>query len=219
MTDEPESEKLMPVTHMEAHDAAQRLINSHFRQEPGARVSIPARPDYDDDLRIMRYIEEQAARAPSPGEDDLRAALREWLRLDGQTVRDHRECVAIRAETERLLSQPPRPAEQAAPCVYCGFSKGDHGHLNPAHTERGCSFYAAAPAPSAAPGGKLWLWKNFVDGRPEYWAFDNPFPTIDGGDPMTLGEPCGYALFKPSTNGRPDVSDETVIADIRAAKE
>lgn len=57
------NDALKPVTHMEAHEAAQRLINSHFRQEPHARVSIPARPDYDDDLRIMRYIEEQEARA------------------------------------------------------------------------------------------------------------------------------------------------------------
>ena len=39
---------------------------------------------------------------------------------------------------------------------------------------------------------KLWLWKNFVDGKPEYLAFDNPFPVhMDCGDPQTLGEPCG----------------------------
>lgn len=62
---------------------------------------------------------------------------------------------------------------------------------------------------------KLWLWKNFVDGRPEYWAFDNPYPTNDGGDPMTLGEPCGYAIFKRSTPGRIDVPEEQVIAAIK----
>ena len=65
---------------------------------------------------------------------------------------------------------------------------------------------------------KLWLWKNFVDGRPEYWAFDNPYPTHGGGDPMTLGEPCGYAIFKESTQGRFDVSEEQVIAAIKRAK-
>lgn len=43
---------------------------------------------------------------------------------------------------------------------------------------------------------KLWLWRNFVDGRPEYWAFDNPYPCHENGDPMTFGEPCGYALVK-----------------------
>lgn len=65
---------------------------------------------------------------------------------------------------------------------------------------------------------KLWLWKNFVNGRPEYWAFDNPYPThMNCGDPQTLGEPCGYAIFKPSRNGRPDVSEERVLAAIARA--
>jgi hypothetical protein len=49
---------------------------------------------------------------------------------------------------------------------------------------------------------KFWLWKNFVDGRPEYWAFTNPYPCHSGGDPMVLGEPCGYAILKDSINGR-----------------
>jgi hypothetical protein len=72
---------------------------------------------------------------------------------------------------------------------------------------------------------KLWLWKNFVEGRPEYWAFDNPFPCVSvGGDPLTLGEPCGWALLKFSVNGRPDRSEQEVIntvtrlAAIAAAK-
>jgi hypothetical protein len=66
---------------------------------------------------------------------------------------------------------------------------------------------------------KLWLWKNFVDGKPEYLAFDNPFPVhLDGGDPQTLGEPCGYAIVKPSRAGRTDVSEQSVIARILAAK-
>ena len=58
---------------------------------------------------------------------------------------------------------------------------------------------------------KLWLWKNFVDGRPEYWAFDNPFPCHPDGDPITLGEPCGYAIVKASINGRPSFPEEKVI--------
>lgn len=65
---------------------------------------------------------------------------------------------------------------------------------------------------------RLWLWKNFVDGRPEYWAFDNPFPVhLDNGDPQTLGEPCGYALVKASRTGRTDVSDEEVLRRIAVA--
>jgi hypothetical protein len=65
---------------------------------------------------------------------------------------------------------------------------------------------------------KLWLWKNFVDGKPEYWAFDNPYPCLSvGGDPLTLGEPCGYAILKESVNGRPNRSgDEALAAMFRA---
>jgi hypothetical protein len=66
---------------------------------------------------------------------------------------------------------------------------------------------------------KLWLWKNFVNGRPEYWAFDNAFPVnMDNGDPQTLGEPCGYAIFKPSRQGRADVSEEEVLRRIALAR-
>lgn len=66
---------------------------------------------------------------------------------------------------------------------------------------------------------KLWLWKNFVDDRPEYWAFDNPYPiNLTDGDPQTLGEPCGYALFKPSRQGRTDWTEEQVLLSIKKAK-
>lgn len=54
------------VTHEEARESARRLINSHFRQEPSARIGIPARPGYDDDLIITRYIEQQQALATQP---------------------------------------------------------------------------------------------------------------------------------------------------------
>lgn len=76
-----------------------------------------------------------------------------------------------------------------------------------------------SPSEKRMPG-KLWLWKNFVDGRPEYWAFDNPYPCKEGGgDPLTLGEPCGYAIFKESTQGRFDVPEAEVIAAIKGAQE
>lgn len=29
--------------------------------------------------------------------------------------------------------------------------------------------------------------------------------------PQTLGEPCGYAILKPSRNGRPEISDDVVL--------
>jgi len=67
------------------------------------------------------------------------------------------------------------------------------------------------------PEKKLWLWKNFVDGRPEYWAFDNPYPTnLDNGDPQTLGQPCGYAIFKPSRDGSCGRTEEQVLREMKS---
>ena len=66
---------------------------------------------------------------------------------------------------------------------------------------------------------KLWLWKNFVNGVPEYWAFDNAFPVgVDHSDPLTLGEPCGYALLKESRKGRNDIADNEVLRRVVAAE-
>lgn len=78
----------------------------------------------------------------------------------------------------------------------------------------------AVALPSQRPLTTLWLWKNFVDGKPEYWAFDNPYPAESlHGDGLTLGEPCGYAIFKPSVNGRPDRSIEYVLDQIKRASQ
>lgn len=51
-----------PVSHADAAEVAQRLINSHFRNGDGARISIPCRPDHDDDCLILAYIEQQGSR-------------------------------------------------------------------------------------------------------------------------------------------------------------
>lgn len=64
---------------------------------------------------------------------------------------------------------------------------------------------------------RLWLWRNFVDGKPEYLAFDNAYPCNVEGDPKTLGSPCGYAVVQSSVNGRPEIDDDTVIAEIKRA--
>lgn len=70
----------------------------------------------------------------------------------------------------------------------------------------------------AQPDRKLWLWKNFEEGRPEYWAFDNPYPTnLDDGDPQTLGQPCGYAIFKQSRDGSCGRTEEQVLREINIA--
>ena len=48
------------ISHDEARDAMQRLVNSHFNN-PGehGRMNIPANPDRDDDLVLLAYIEQQ----------------------------------------------------------------------------------------------------------------------------------------------------------------
>lgn len=51
-----------PISHDEARQSAQRLINSHFSNgKQYAKTCIPAEDD-DDDLLICRYIEQQRAR-------------------------------------------------------------------------------------------------------------------------------------------------------------
>ena len=78
-------------------------------------------------------------------------------------------------------------------------------------------FEKVAPLYCYEPAKKLWLWKNFVDGKPEYWAFDNPYPTnLDGGDPQTLGQPCGYAIFKPSRDGSCGRTEEQVLREMES---
>lgn len=39
---------------------------------------------------------------------------------------------------------------------------------------------------------KIWLWKN----GDHFWAFDQEFPCYPDGDPMTIGEPIGWAWLK-----------------------
>lgn len=60
-----------PVTHEQARESVQRLVNSHFKLKPQARVQIPAHPD-DDDLVATRYVMQQEERD---------AALREAVAL------------------------------------------------------------------------------------------------------------------------------------------
>lgn len=56
------------IGHDEARECARRFIDGHFnnpgRERP--RASIPARPDYDDDLLLLSYIKQQEAASPTP---------------------------------------------------------------------------------------------------------------------------------------------------------
>ena len=56
-----DTKALPPVTHAEARGILSRFNNSHFRSQRNgetARYSIPARPEYDDDLRMEQYIKQ-----------------------------------------------------------------------------------------------------------------------------------------------------------------
>ncbi len=63
----------------------------------------------------------------------------------------------------------------------------------------------------------LWIWKNFVNGNPEFWAFHTPYPVDAGGNPLVLGEPVGYAIIRESYNGRGDRTDAQVVDAIKRA--
>jgi hypothetical protein len=52
-----------PIDHAEARESLHRFCGSHFRDgREVARIGIPARPDYDDDLVLSAYIQQQEER-------------------------------------------------------------------------------------------------------------------------------------------------------------
>lgn len=71
----------------EARDILQRLVNSHFGNSgEHGRFSIPARPEYDDDLRMSAFItqvehERAKSDATRAERDEARAALEALRRL------------------------------------------------------------------------------------------------------------------------------------------
>ena len=147
---------------------------------------------------------------PTPRTDALQAASIEQAgRGEGDPATDYIALQDLARQLERELAEV----------------RQERNTLQKICAERADALEAAglpadgAPRPSLAPQGKLWLWKNFVDGRPEYWAFDNPYPCKPGpGDPLVLGEPCGYALFKESTAANTNVPEAEVIAAIKRAR-
>lgn len=76
-----------PISHEAAASAAKRLIDYYFGNKGELpRASIPARPDYDDDLVLTGYIKQQS-RTPTPAtggiEERVEAAANAlWAHLD-----------------------------------------------------------------------------------------------------------------------------------------
>lgn len=50
------------ISHDEATECLRRFENHFWKREPGPRISIPARPDDDDDLILHAYIRQQEAK-------------------------------------------------------------------------------------------------------------------------------------------------------------
>jgi hypothetical protein len=78
------------------------------------------------------------------------------------------------------------------------------GHCQLVHID--LLFAAIAEIKRLRAPRKLWLWRN---GEREFWAFAHKYPIHMGnnGDPQTIGQPCGYALLKPSrpAPNRPEI--------------
>ncbi len=64
-----------PVSAAEATEIAQRFIDGHFNNVGKARpiISIPARPEYDSDIRLIAYIK-QSDRDLAAAREELAAA-------------------------------------------------------------------------------------------------------------------------------------------------
>jgi hypothetical protein len=138
--------------------------------------------------------------------EETAEALRARLAQPEQEIdpdRPHVEddgCPTEKAVLQRFWREHQKQESVRLQCVTCGTIYAD-----------------GVPPQVAQPKQKLWLWKNFVDGRPEYWAFDNPYPTnLDNGDPQTLGQPCGYAIFKPSRDGSRGRTEEQVLREMES---
>lgn len=56
---------------------------------------------------------------------------------------------------------------------------------------------------------KLWLWKN----GDHFLAFEHEYPCYPDGDPMTLGQPVGYAILTLSIS-REEADAPSVDGDI-----
>lgn len=83
--------------------------------------------------------------------------------------------------------------------------RGSYYHLN-AYEKPTLEAPQAPPSVGAVEQGeKVWLWKN----GDHYLAYKHLYPCFEpGGDPMTLGEPVGYAVFRESHDRSVDKSPE-----------
>jgi hypothetical protein len=104
-------DKCGPVSFDEARQIAQRFIDGHFNNAAEhARMSIPADPRRDDDLRLIAFIRQQRLAAAATKEErakfykDVEAGLIRDLELSRNIEASlRRELAASRANEERLF--------------------------------------------------------------------------------------------------------------------
>ena len=96
------------IPHIEAREAARRLVNSHFRNPDSARVSIPANPEQDDDLVLHSYIRQQARKADDAITAGIQAGLEAAIRGIDATI------LNLGGECSRRGIQDPETGE--VPC-------------------------------------------------------------------------------------------------------
>lgn len=109
----------------EAREALQRFVDSHF-DNPGehARISIPANPRRDDDIRLSAFI--TRAEKAFAELDAAREEAAQWKRLAEQTT-DARLAEAIasreamRRERDEAREETRREVQRVldSPCVSC----------------------------------------------------------------------------------------------------
>lgn len=174
----PEARAKRQISHEEAAEIVQRLINSHFRNKGTcARVSIPANPERDDDLLILSYIDQQRRQAEA---EQLTAPviiadiLEHWLTFD-KAQRD-KEGIATTDDTH-IMCPPSWPTHgqltrwiaelrKVAQAVATGQCKaraqGAPGGNDPAECDWphcGCDPHAEKVVAALIENGALQYWR------------------------------------------------------------
>jgi hypothetical protein len=107
------------VSHDEAREILSRFNASHWKNgKECARYSIPARPEYDDDLRLAAYIAQNEFRATQLAAAELRAGrLRElviWIGEHCDAEGDHlKTLAAIQHVCLEAIAEESREATQS----------------------------------------------------------------------------------------------------------
>lgn len=188
------------------HQLIESALDSNASGRPEASLA-------DIALKLRAALAAQpAASGEAPSVETLLAQARELARV---TAERPGQAVAI----PELLSTEGRKFMRGEPSLFDRAPLGDLQEVGGAMSacphgvphRWPCAECDAAPTPAQPtpePDETLWLWQN----GDHFLAFRNLYPCFSpGGDPMTLGEPFGRAIFKQSHNreGKPNEQQRT----------